>query len=146
MVKLDDLHYRLGTQAHHLILDGWGFGQMLQSLAGIYSALEQGRQPDLSAPSYIDFIDSDEQYRESPRYARDRRYWLDKYRVLPEPLLTPVIRPGARRRATPWWRHFRRRCSTAWRVWRTVTRPPRFMCYWPPCTCTSAAPASVRSG
>ena len=33
LVKLDDDHYRLGTQAHHLILDGWGFGQMLQSLA-----------------------------------------------------------------------------------------------------------------
>ncbi|RUQ44453.1 hypothetical protein D8M30_16820, partial [Corynebacterium pseudodiphtheriticum] len=32
LVKLDDDHYRLGTQAHHLILDGWGFGQMLQSL------------------------------------------------------------------------------------------------------------------
>jgi len=88
LVKLDDQHYRLGTQAHHLILDGWGFGQMLQSLAGIYSALEQGRQPDLSAPSYIDFIDNDERYRESARYARDRSYWLDKYQALPEPLLT----------------------------------------------------------
>ncbi|MEB0186265.1 amino acid adenylation domain-containing protein, partial [Pseudomonas sp. Bout1] len=89
LVKLDDQHYRLGTQAHHLILDGWGFGQMLQSLAGIYSALEQGRQPDLSAPSYVDFIDSDERYRESARYARDRSYWLAKYQALPEPLLTP---------------------------------------------------------
>lgn len=39
LVKLDDDHYCLATQAHHLILDGWGFGQMLQSLAGIYSAL-----------------------------------------------------------------------------------------------------------
>jgi len=33
LVKPDDLHYRLGTQAHHLIPDGWGFGQMLQSPA-----------------------------------------------------------------------------------------------------------------
>ncbi|MUF07538.1 amino acid adenylation domain-containing protein [Pseudomonas sp. CCM 7893] len=92
LVKLDDDHYRLGTQAHHLILDGWGFGQMLQSLAGIYCALEQGRQPDLVAPSYIDFIDNDEHYRESARYARDRKYWLDKYQTLPEPLLVPRYR------------------------------------------------------
>ncbi|MDQ0703047.1 arthrofactin-type cyclic lipopeptide synthetase A [Pseudomonas sp. W3I7] len=89
LVKLDDDHYRLGTQAHHLILDGWGFGQMLQSLARLYTDLEQGRQPESYAPSYIDFIDTDQRYQESARYARDRAYWLDKYQVLPEPLLTP---------------------------------------------------------
>ena len=89
LVKLDDDHYRLGTQAHHLILDGWGFGQMLQSLAQLYTALAQDRQPDLPAPSYIDFIDADQHYHASARYARDRAYWLDKYRLIPEPLLTP---------------------------------------------------------
>ncbi|OPA82430.1 non-ribosomal peptide synthetase [Pseudomonas fluorescens] len=89
LVKLDDDHYRLGTQAHHLILDGWGFGQMLQSLARLYTALENGQKPEPSAPSYIDFVDADQRYHQSPRYARDRAYWLDKYQVLPEPLLTP---------------------------------------------------------
>ncbi|KAF1011995.1 MAG: Dimodular nonribosomal peptide synthase [Pseudomonas fluorescens] len=62
LVRLDEDHYRLGTQAHHLILDGWGFGQMLQSLAELYSALEQGREPNVLAPSYVDFIDVDERY------------------------------------------------------------------------------------
>ncbi|WP_256349347.1 non-ribosomal peptide synthetase, partial [Pseudomonas edaphica] len=89
LVKLDDDHYRLGIQAHHLILDGWGFGQVLQSLARLYTDLEQGRQPEPYAPSYIDFIDTDLRYQASARYARDRAYWLDKYQVLPEPLLTP---------------------------------------------------------
>ena len=89
LVKLDDNHYRLGTQAHHLILDGWGFGQMLQSLAQLYSALEQGRQVDAAAASYIDFIHADQHYQQSARYPRDRAYWLDKYQVLPEPLLVP---------------------------------------------------------
>ncbi|NVZ54246.1 amino acid adenylation domain-containing protein [Pseudomonas sp. B6002] len=89
LVKLDDSHYRLGTQAHHLILDGWGFGQMLQSLARLYTALEQGRPPESLAPSYVDFIEADQRYHQSPRYARDRAYWLDKYQALPEPLLTP---------------------------------------------------------
>lgn len=89
LVKLDDDHYRLGTQAHHLILDGWGFGQMLQSLARLYTDLNQGRAPEPHAPSYIDFIDTDQRYLQSARYARDRAYWLDKYQVLPEPLLTP---------------------------------------------------------
>lgn len=95
LVKLDDDHYRLGTQAHHLILDGWGFGQMLQSLARLYTALEHDRQPEPQAPSYIDFIDTDQRYHQSARYARDRAYWLEKYRVLPEPLLTPKMKAQA---------------------------------------------------
>ena len=86
LVKLADNHYRLGTQAHHVILDGWGFGQMLQSLAHLYTALEQGYPLEPLAPSYIDFIDADQRYRDSARFARDRAYWLDKYQVLPEPL------------------------------------------------------------
>ncbi|MDQ0741029.1 non-ribosomal peptide synthetase [Pseudomonas sp. W4I3] len=89
LVKLDDDHYRLGTQAHHLILDGWGFGQMLQSLAQLYTSLQRGGQTHVLAPSYIDFIDTDQRYLQSARCARDRDYWLDKYQVLPEPLLTP---------------------------------------------------------
>ena len=89
LVKLGTHRYCLGTQAHHLILDGWGFGQMLQSLAHLYTDLEQDRQPETLAPSYVDFIDADQRYHASARYPRDRAYWLDKYQVLPEPLLAP---------------------------------------------------------
>ncbi|MGY2170367.1 non-ribosomal peptide synthetase [Pseudomonas gingeri] len=92
LVRLDDTHNLLGTQAHHLILDGWGFGQMLASLGGIYSALARGEEPDLVAPSYIDFIADDQQYRDSSRYIRDRDYWLAKYRTLPDPMLLPRYR------------------------------------------------------
>ncbi len=63
---------------------------MLQSLAQLYTGLEQGRSSEPAAPSYIDFIDADQRYRNSSRFVpRDRAYWLDEYQVLPEPLLTP---------------------------------------------------------
>ena len=101
LVKLSANHYLLGTQAHHLILDGWGFGQMLDSLGGIYSALVQGQAPELEAASYIDFIHDDARYHGSPRYARDRAYWLDKYRSLPEPLLVPRYRERYPRHGAP---------------------------------------------
>ncbi|AZC38062.1 non-ribosomal peptide synthetase [Pseudomonas chlororaphis] len=99
LVRLDARHHLLGTQAHHLILDGWGFGQMLQSLGGIYSALQAGRRPELSAPSYVEFIRDDARYHDSPRYLRDRAYWQDKYRTLPEPLLMPRYRERFAREA-----------------------------------------------
>ncbi|MFL1515347.1 amino acid adenylation domain-containing protein [Pseudomonas prosekii] len=92
LLRLDERHHLLGTQAHHLILDGWGFGQMLQSLGEIYSALERQQPIDSVAPSYIDFILDDARYHGSPRHARDRAYWLDKFHTLPEPLLSPRYR------------------------------------------------------
>ena len=89
LIRLDDRCHWFSLQAHHLIVDGWGFGEMLKSLDEIYNALALGQQPPDSAPSYVDFIHDDARYYESARYARDRAYWLDKYRHLPEPLLLP---------------------------------------------------------
>ncbi len=99
LVRADEDQYWLGIQAHHLILDGWGFGQLLKSLAEQYTALCEGDSLDLQGPSYGDFITDDARYHDSPRYARDKAYWLDKYRDLPEPLL--VSRYHNRRSTDP---------------------------------------------
>ncbi|MDF2397604.1 amino acid adenylation domain-containing protein, partial [Pseudomonas sp. 3MA1] len=88
LIKLADTHYWSINQAHHIILDGWAFGEMLQSLGALYSDLLQARQPDMDATSYLDFIHDDLRYRESARYAKDRDYWQAKYQSLPEPLFT----------------------------------------------------------
>ncbi|PNA26430.1 non-ribosomal peptide synthetase, partial [Pseudomonas sp. FW215-R4] len=89
LIRLDADHHWLSILAHHLIVDGWGFGEMLKSLDEIYNALALGQQPPDSAPSYVDFIHDDARYHQSARYTHDRTYWLDKYRDLPEPLLLP---------------------------------------------------------
>ncbi|PKA73026.1 arthrofactin-type cyclic lipopeptide synthetase A [Pseudomonas baetica] len=84
----DDLHW-FSILAHHLIVDGWGFAEMIKSLAAIYNALDADQKAPDTALSYVDFIEDDARYYQSPRYAQDRAYWLDKYRLLPEPLLVP---------------------------------------------------------
>ncbi|NBF06088.1 amino acid adenylation domain-containing protein [Pseudomonas sp. Fl5BN2] len=94
LFRLSPSHHLMEVEAHHLILDGWGFAQLSQSLGGLYSALVQNEEPQASAPSFIDFIEDDARYHQSNRYARDRDYWLDKYRTLPEPLLRPRYRPS----------------------------------------------------
>jgi len=88
-------HHLMEVEAHHLILDGWGFAQLSQSLGGLYSALASGEEPQATAPSFVDFIEDDARYHQSSRYARDRDYWLDKYQSLPEPVLRPRYRPAA---------------------------------------------------
>ena len=89
LIRLDEQRHWLSVQAHHLIVDGWGFGEMFKSLDEIYNALAHGQPAPVAAPSYIDFIEDNARYQASPRYAQDRAYWLDKYRQLPEPLLLP---------------------------------------------------------
>jgi arthrofactin-type cyclic lipopeptide synthetase A len=89
LIRLGEQRHWLSILAHHLIVDGWSFGEMLKSLDEIYNALAHGQPAPASAPSYIDFIEDNARYHGSPRYALDRAYWLDKYRQLPEPLLLP---------------------------------------------------------
>ncbi|MES2939619.1 MAG: non-ribosomal peptide synthase/polyketide synthase [Pseudomonadota bacterium] len=70
-------------QYHHLIADGWTFGVLIRSLGEIYTALGDGRDIELQAPSFADFIGKDAEYAQSPLYEKHRAYWLSKYAELP---------------------------------------------------------------
>ncbi|NER63596.1 amino acid adenylation domain-containing protein, partial [Pseudomonas sp. MAFF212427] len=87
MLRLGAQRHWLCVQVHHLILDGWGFGQMLKALSEIYSTLAAGDVPPACQSSYRQFVSEDEYYQRSARHARDRAYWLDKYQSVPAPLL-----------------------------------------------------------
>ncbi|MBA1188073.1 amino acid adenylation domain-containing protein [Pseudomonas entomophila] len=89
LVRLAADRHWLITHAHHLILDGWGFGQMLKALGEHYTALTQNLPLPGAAASYAAFVADDQRYQASERYLRDKAYWLDKYRHLPAPLLAP---------------------------------------------------------
>ncbi|NAO44176.1 syringopeptin non-ribosomal peptide synthetase SypA, partial [Pseudomonas syringae] len=89
LLKLEAQRFYFVIHAHHIALDGWGIDRLCASVSELYSVLHDQRVPDLAAPSYVDFIKDDRQYRESPRFALDQAYWLDKYRDIPDPLLAP---------------------------------------------------------
>ncbi len=88
-LKLEAQRFYFVFYAHHIALDGWSIDGVSKSLSDIYNALCDQHTPDLAAPSYIDFIEDDCQYRGSRRFTLDQAYWLDKYRDIPEPLLVP---------------------------------------------------------
>ena len=89
LLRLAPQRHWLVIQAHHLILDGWGIGQLLRALGDYYTHLARGQALPAVTTSYAAFIEDDQRYRASPRYATDQTYWLDKYRDVPEPLLSP---------------------------------------------------------
>ncbi|MCF5332404.1 syringopeptin non-ribosomal peptide synthetase SypA, partial [Pseudomonas syringae] len=94
LLKLEAQRFYCMIYAHHIALDGWGIDGLCASLSELYNALHDQHTPDLTAPSYVDFIKDDSQYRGSRRFALDQTYWLDKYRDIPEPLLMPRPRPA----------------------------------------------------
>ncbi len=89
LLKLGEACFDLVLVLHHLIVDGWAIGLMLESLGRIYGQLEAGQAPGLDAPSYLDFVEQDRLYRQSPKFEQHRAYWLDKFREVPEPLFSP---------------------------------------------------------
>jgi arthrofactin-type cyclic lipopeptide synthetase A len=105
LLKLAENRYRWFGKFHHLVTDGWGTSLTAQKVAAEYNRLLSGNDDEAQAHSYVDFIERDQQYLNSSRYADDREYWSAKYRQLPEPLFAPragseVCRdsPFARRR------------------------------------------------
>ncbi|WP_246791972.1 non-ribosomal peptide synthetase [Burkholderia perseverans] len=101
LLKLGEANFQLVLVHHHLIIDGWAIGLMLDSLGAIYGELEAGQAPALSAPSYVKFIEQDRQYRESPKFDQHRAYWLDKFSDVPEPLFAPRFQAAARGGVVP---------------------------------------------
>ena len=89
LLKLSESEYWYVVIAHHLMCDGWGFINLAHALAAHY---KQGAQ-DQSVLCWRDIVASDESYQASERYARDRDYWRDELKSLPERLLSP--RTGA---------------------------------------------------
>ncbi|MGN8024151.1 non-ribosomal peptide synthetase [Phyllobacterium sp. 22229] len=78
---------------HHIIIDGWGIASLLNpSLGSIYTALESGDRPDLTAPLYLDFIQNEHTYTKGAAFQRQRAYWTEKYQTLPNPLFPPMYR------------------------------------------------------
>jgi arthrofactin-type cyclic lipopeptide synthetase A len=89
LLKLSESEYWYVLITHHLMCDGWGFINLAHALAALYEPTAQ----DQSVLCWRDVAASDENYQTSERYARDRDYWRDELKSLPERLLSP--RTGA---------------------------------------------------
>ena len=82
----EDFHY-LFMVCHHIITDGWGTSLMFQRLVKNYNELlEFGEVTSTYPYSYKDFIFDDEKYQKSDNYEDDKKYWVEKFKSLPENL------------------------------------------------------------
>jgi len=88
LCKVSENCYYWLKKYHHLIGDGWAISLIVQRVAVAYNTLT-GKQHDVEHTynSYRDFIQNDQSYFLSENFAKAQRYWREKYREVPEPLI-----------------------------------------------------------
>lgn len=88
LVKVkEDFHY-LFSVYHHIITDGWGTSLMFQRLVQNYNEIHESGDVITTYPfSYKDFMEDDYVYQASSAFLEDKKYWVEKFKVLPEALL-----------------------------------------------------------
>ena len=75
---------------HHLISDAWTLALICNEIIKNYSALKQNKEIETKAIySYIDYIKSEQEYQKSEKFNKDRQYWLERFKTIPEVATIP---------------------------------------------------------
>ncbi|MFK8105474.1 MAG: amino acid adenylation domain-containing protein [Saprospiraceae bacterium] len=92
LIKVKETHHYLFSVYHHLITDGWGTSLMFQRLVKNYNELmELGAIKSVYPYSYKDFVADDQSYALSEAYEKDKVYWKEKFKELPQRLLEKMV-------------------------------------------------------
>ncbi|GHJ41948.1 non-ribosomal peptide synthetase [Streptomyces sp. TS71-3] len=72
---------------HHVVMDGLGHTVHVRRIAAVYTALTAGVEPPAGRPLPLrDLVAADAAYPDTPAFARDRAYWLDRFADRPTPV------------------------------------------------------------
>lgn len=69
---------------HHLISDAWSFGLVIDEVIDIYSKLLKNENSFEKYPSYIEYINSEQDYIKSDKFKKDKEFWQKSFSTLPE--------------------------------------------------------------
>lgn len=80
VIERDQDAYELYLVMHHIIADGWSVNVLLNELAGIYTALARGNQPELPELPlrYVDYAIWQRDRIEGGELASQQAYWLEQ--------------------------------------------------------------------
>ncbi|PYF83328.1 enterobactin synthetase component F [Marinomonas alcarazii] len=86
LIKIANNHYYWYHRCHHVALDGFGGNLLTLRLAQIYNALINNQDAGANPfGSLATLIESENEYKSSKRYKKDRQYWLENLIDLPDP-------------------------------------------------------------
>ena len=94
ILKLTEKHHLLVFTAHHIIIDGWSMGVILQEMATLYSAECQNFDTRLkSSMQFREYIKWQEQQISTREMQVHESYWLEKFQAENLILDLPTDRP-----------------------------------------------------
>jgi malonyl CoA-acyl carrier protein transacylase len=94
ILKLEEQLHLLVLSAHHIVVDGWSMGVILQELGALYSAECQGVVCKLAPPmQFREYIEWQEQQSQTKEMATHESYWLQQFAGATPVLDLPTDRP-----------------------------------------------------
>ncbi len=70
--------------AHHLIVDAWSAGLVVDEIIDNYSSLLEESDLEQRTFSYTNYIVSENSYKQSNKYLKDKEFWNSKLSYIPE--------------------------------------------------------------
>lgn len=87
MFKLPNNHGGFIINNHHIISDSWNLGIMGNEIVTYYSCLLNNNSQEIENienPSYIDYIISEKEYKNSKKFEKDKDYWNSLFQTVPD--------------------------------------------------------------
>lgn len=96
MFRMPDGSGGFSVNIHHLVSDSWTLGLVAKEVVRIYSSLIHNEEVDTSSiSSYVDYIDSEQEYRNSDKFKKDKAYWDSVFEDIPESASIPGSKEDA---------------------------------------------------
>ncbi|MBI1980510.1 MAG: non-ribosomal peptide synthetase, partial [Methylocystis sp.] len=84
--KISAISFFFYHRYHHIAWDGFSLARFGQRVGEVYASLNaDAPQAAKASGSWLDVIDDEESYKNSPRNARDRDYWMARLADRPPP-------------------------------------------------------------
>jgi amino acid adenylation domain-containing protein/thioester reductase-like protein len=81
--------------AHHIISDAGTFSLMGTEIVDNYSKIKKNENIEIKEFSYEDYIKDEKEYEESSKFIKDKEYWNNVYKDIPEVATIPSIKSKA---------------------------------------------------
>ncbi len=93
LYEFKDGHGGFIVTLHHLISDAWSSGFLLSEIIDIYDSLKNNEELSLEeSPSYVEYINSEQEYLNSDKFIKDKEYWNNLFSAVPEIATIPSLK------------------------------------------------------
>ncbi len=96
--RLPNNHGGFIIHMHHLISDAWTMGILVNEIVTTYADLVKGcslSNKDISLYSYTNYIASEQEYKKSNKYEKDKAYWEEVFTTIPEVATIPTAKANS---------------------------------------------------